>query len=174
VGLPLAYSPVTFALAADSMGYRLPTEAEWEYAARAGTTDARYDSLDLIARTSANAAGKSWPVAGLAANAWGLFDMLGNVWEWVADSGSSYPSVGVVDPFVTGGRTRIVRGGSWAADAYAARASLRNPIVPANRDASIGLRVARRLTLQNECSLDTHACTAHQLCEDRLDGYRCR
>ena len=65
--------------------YRLPTESEWEYAARAGTTGARYGELDKVAWYAGNSGGRLSPVGLLSANAWGLHDMLGNVWEWTAD-----------------------------------------------------------------------------------------
>ena len=65
--------------------YRLPTEAEWEYAARAGTTGDRYGNLDAIAWYGQNSGGRTHPVGGKPPNAWGLHDMLGSVWEWVHD-----------------------------------------------------------------------------------------
>jgi formylglycine-generating enzyme required for sulfatase activity len=70
---------------AQCTGYRLPTEAEWEYAARAGTTGARHGTLDDVAWHSGNSGGKTHAVGTRAANAWGLHDMMGNVWEWTQD-----------------------------------------------------------------------------------------
>jgi formylglycine-generating enzyme required for sulfatase activity len=67
-------------------GFVLPTEAEWEYAARAGTTGSRYGNLDEIAWYHENANGRTHPVKGKLPNPWGLYDMLGNVWEWSADT----------------------------------------------------------------------------------------
>ena len=78
--------------------YRLPTEAEWEYAARAGTTVARYGELDSIAWYAGNSGAETHPVGRKRANAWGLHDMLGNVWEWTADWWGHYPSSLVTDP----------------------------------------------------------------------------
>jgi formylglycine-generating enzyme required for sulfatase activity len=103
--------------------YRLPTEAEWEYAARAGTAESLDpilgDILNDIAWWSfwifpGNAGGSSHPVQQKVPNAWGLYDMIGNVAEWCLDWHGSYPTGSVTDP--TGPETgyyRVVRGGSW-------------------------------------------------------------
>ena len=125
--------------------YRLPTEAEWEYAARAGTTGDRYGSLDSIAWWRENSGGRTHPVGGKSANAWGLHDMLGNVLEWVQDrSGASYPGLTVTDPRGPGsGSYRVNRGGSWATLAGYARASNRSGYGPGNRDGSLGFRLLR-------------------------------
>ncbi|HQC45280.1 MAG TPA: SUMF1/EgtB/PvdO family nonheme iron enzyme, partial [Myxococcota bacterium] len=99
-------------------GYRLPTEAEWEYAARAGVTGPRYGDIDAIAWHSGNSLNKTRVVATRTANAWGLNDVLGNVWEWVNDwYGPNYYSScssGCSDPIgIDGGSMRGYRGGSW-------------------------------------------------------------
>ena len=79
--------------------YRLPTEAEWEYAARAGTGGDRYGELDAIAWCgNDNSGSRTHPVGQKAPNAWGLYDMLGNVWEWVEDRYGGYPGGSVMDP----------------------------------------------------------------------------
>ena len=107
--------------------YRLPTEAEWEYAARAGTTGPRYGELDEIAWYLDNSGRKTHPVGQKRANAWGLHDMLGNVAEWVADWYGEYPSGASTDP--TGprsGSNRVPRGGSWASDAGSVRSAIRH------------------------------------------------
>ena len=103
--------------------YRLPTEAEWEYAARAGTTGVRYGQLDEIAWYEGNSGRSRHPVGEKQANAWGLHDMLGNVAEWTADWYQSYP--GADDEFDFTGLDRVVRGGSWEHGARSVRAAER-------------------------------------------------
>ena len=95
--------------------YRLPTEAEWEYAARAGTSGDHYAAdVDVIAWYSENSGRRPHPVGQKAPNAWGLHDMLGNVWEWVEDWYGTYPGGSVTDPRGPGsGSARVTRGGSW-------------------------------------------------------------
>jgi formylglycine-generating enzyme required for sulfatase activity len=94
-------------------GGRLPTEAEWEYAARAGSRGARYGDPDKIAWFSVTPPGPK-PVRGKLPNAWGLYDMLGNVWEWCEDWFSEYSEDPQTDPCgPETGVYKIVRGGSW-------------------------------------------------------------
>ena len=108
--------------------YRLPTEAEWEYAARAGTAGDRYGNLDAIAWYDRNSGNRAQPVGGKTPNAWGLHDMLGNVWEWVEDWYGDYPGGSVTDPRGPGsGSYRVLRGGGWDSYAGAVRASFRFP-----------------------------------------------
>lgn len=105
----------------DGYRYRLPTEAEWEYAARAGTTGARYGPLDLIAWYRGNSSGETQPVGLKAPNPWGLYDMIGNVWEMTQDWGyRPYASASVTNP--TGppsgidqglGPVKVARGGAF-------------------------------------------------------------
>jgi formylglycine-generating enzyme required for sulfatase activity len=130
--------------------YRLPTEAEWEYAARAGTTTAYSfgDDPRLLgeyAWYSENAKGKTHPVGQKKANAWGLHDMHGNVWEWVQDWYSKpYPSGTVTDPQgPASGSIRVYRGGSWITHARYCRVSYRDDHAPGGRVVHLGFRLLR-------------------------------
>ena len=130
-------------LFARKVGLRLPTEAEWEYAARAGTTGSRYGELDEIAWYSDNSDSRTHPVAMKRPNDFGLHDMLGNVWEWVSDFYGTY-GAGPVDspqgPLT--GTFRVLRGGSWSYVASNARASWRDWYAPSIRNLSLGFRCA--------------------------------
>lgn len=103
----------------EKKNYRLPTEAEWEYACRAGTQTPYFFGknsglLDKYAWSGQSAAEKSHPVGQLLPNSWGLHDILGNVWEWCLDGGSSYASNSAVDPRAQGNKDqRVVRGASF-------------------------------------------------------------
>jgi formylglycine-generating enzyme required for sulfatase activity len=127
--------------------YVLPTESQWEYACRAGTSTV-YSWGDDINATHANysASGLSQTrnVGQYAANPWGFFDMHGNVWEWTADwYGATYPTGNpVVDP--TGeasGSLRVLRGGSWYNDGAGLRSAKRNINTPSTRFYTLGFRV---------------------------------
>ena len=123
--------------------WRLPTEAEWEYAARAGTTGSRYGELDAIAWWTGNSGSQTHPVKQKAANAWGLYDMMGNVWEWCSDWSGDYPTGSVTDPMgPSSGSTRVFRGGSWNDGAWNARSASRNWGDPGVRNFSLGFRPA--------------------------------
>jgi formylglycine-generating enzyme required for sulfatase activity len=117
---------------------RLPSEAEWEYAVRGGSAEARYGPLDEIAWYPGNSRATTHEVGQRRANAFGLFDMLGNVWEWVSDwyDYSYYRASPDRDPQGPGsGNSRVVRGGSWLVDPKCARTSNRDanaPAVPEN------------------------------------------
>ena len=129
-------------------GYRLPTEAEWEYAARAGTETPYYtgNSADDAAWYSANSDNKTHPAGRKRANAWGLSDMLGNVWEWCGDWFGSYAAGETADPVgADTGSTRVLRGGSWRYDASFVRAAARDNVVPGYRNGNLGFRLARSL-----------------------------
>ena len=125
--------------------YRLPTEAEWEYAARSGTTGDYYDrNLDIIAWHGGNSEGSTHPVGRKAPNEWGLHDMLGNVWELVGDRYGDYPGGTVNDPRGPGsGSLRVNRGGSWYNYARSCRSSFRNRYRPGNRSEGLGFRLLR-------------------------------
>jgi len=135
--------------------YRLPTEAEWEYACRAGAKtkycfgDSETD-LGEYAWYRENS-GRTHPVGTKKANAWGLFDMNGNVWEWCADRYGSYSAGEAEDP--TGapgtewgpGRNSIFRGGSWGSNAAYCRSAVRNFIGPGRPLSGVGFRLVRTL-----------------------------
>lgn len=125
----------------DGYEYRLPTEAEWEYAARAGATGPRYGELDGIAWWSRNSEGHTHPVGGKAANAWGLHDIFGNVAEWTADGYRSYPDAGRA--FDRAGSARVHRGGSWGSLATYLRFADRSIDTLESRSNSIGFRLVR-------------------------------
>ncbi len=161
------------------LGLMLPTEAQWEYACRAGTGAATYIGPSLIlgannaplldpiawyggnsgvafdlenGTDSSNWPDKQYPHAKAGthmarqkmSNAWGLHDMLGNVWEWCADGERTYNTTPVVDPFGRAevGAERVLRGGSWIDDAGYCRSASRMACDPSIRDHSIGFRCA--------------------------------
>lgn len=129
-------------------GYRLPTEAEWEYAARAGqsTAYAGSDNLDAVAWYDKNSAGKTHPVGKKVANGWGLYDMSGNVCEWVWDWNADYPGGTILDPMGSwSGSTRVARGGSWDQRDQPARVAYRGSGEPGNGLRNRGFRLVRSL-----------------------------
>jgi serine/threonine-protein kinase len=125
----------------EAIGGRLPTEAEWEYAARADSTGARYGNLDEIAWYSENSGGTTHEVGQKRANAFGLHDMLGNVLQFVADRSGKYESGAQSDPSGAGsGQIRLLRGGSWEYPAVVVRVSSRMWAGPGSRSYLFGLR----------------------------------
>ena len=141
-GLPECYTGSTFS-GLDCVGYRLPTEAEWEYAARAGTTGPTYGPIDSVGWFADTGGESTHPVGGKAANNFGLYDMLGNVWEWTGDWYDSYPFT-LTDPTgATTGYERLNRGGSWRRDTRFARAAYRANVKPYFRSNDLGFRLAR-------------------------------
>jgi formylglycine-generating enzyme required for sulfatase activity len=119
----------------ESNGYRLPTEAEWQYACKAGTTGYTYGDLDKIAWFDGNSGGNVHKVGTKEPNPWGLYDMLGNVWEWCWD---------VYDEKVYGSY-RIFRGGSWAEEERGCGATCRRRSHPTFYIDDLGFRVAKSL-----------------------------
>ncbi|UMP07370.1 SUMF1/EgtB/PvdO family nonheme iron enzyme [Amycolatopsis sp. EV170708-02-1] len=134
-GLNPAYEPASSTWDRSANGYRLPTEAEWEHACRAGTTGPRYGPLDEIAWYRGNSAESVHDVGGKAPNAWGLHDMLGNVWEWCWD---------VYDAEVYG-EYRVLKGGGWFDEQWSCRVSVRRRSHPTFRVDDVGFRLARSL-----------------------------
>ncbi len=125
-------------------GGRLPTEAEWEYAARAGTEEARSGELADVAWYKDNSGGRAHEVAQKRPNAWGLYDVLGNVGEWVEDWHGPYSSDPATDPRgPSGGEKKVLRGGSWEFGAKDERTSYRNEVHPGSRGDDVGFRCAR-------------------------------
>ena len=125
--------------------YRLPTEAEWEYAARARVEGAAPDGdLGNIAWYIGNSDTTTHKVGGLPANAWGLHDMLGNVWEWTEDWYGAYPEGPSTDPEgPSTGTYRVSRGGAWNYGAERVRYAYRSYDSPGDRGYSLGFRLVR-------------------------------
>jgi sulfatase modifying factor 1 len=188
----LATPPGSYLPTLNCTGYRLPTEAEWEYAARAGTTGVIYNAanplaatqseLNLIAWNANNAGGRTQAVGTRQANAWGLFDMLGNVYEYQWDVFAAYPTTAVTDPLgaVNGWRGIKGRGYTDTLDGYAMRAAMRFNWDPANGNGNtnIGLRLVRTAVLpvaqagsaalgvaEAACPTGYHVNTANNVCD---------
>jgi formylglycine-generating enzyme required for sulfatase activity len=127
--------------------FRLPTEAEWEYAARSGGRMERYagsDDPDAVAWFEENSGGTTHPVGRKAPNALGLYDMSGNVWEWCQDifNEDAYDRHSGQNPVCrSGGRDRVIRGGSWNVDAWSVRCSKRFSLSPDFFGAGLGFRL---------------------------------
>jgi formylglycine-generating enzyme required for sulfatase activity len=137
-------------------GWRLPTEAEWEYACRAATITPFHTGECLDADLEANYRGlnpytgcavgvhrgETLPVGSFSPNAWGLHDMHGNLWEWCWDGYADYPSGAITDP-VGEGSNKVRRGGSWYNYGHFARSACRQSSSPGNTSYNIGFRVVR-------------------------------
>jgi formylglycine-generating enzyme required for sulfatase activity len=149
----------TWRLGLDCPGYRLPTEAEWEYTARAGTTTGFFSgdpsttmcspldaALDVAGWYCANSGNNTHAPGTKRANAWGIYDMHGNVWEWVWDWAAPYGTAPVTDPIgPSSGTQREARGGSFYAAPYSCRSALRGPGVPDSTYNDTGFRLARSI-----------------------------
>jgi formylglycine-generating enzyme required for sulfatase activity len=130
----------------DGYSYRLPTEAEWEYAARAGTTTMYPGLLDSIAWNDKNSGSETHPVGRKAANRWGLYDVIGNVSEWCQDwfDPGYYATSPLCDPpGPAAGTKRVRRGGSWGTPDEDCRVSCRYMGAPDARYVGFGFRCLR-------------------------------
>lgn len=138
----------------DKRPYRLPTEAEWEYACRVGTTtpfhfgetitteQANFDGEAVAGSAKGEFRGQTMPVGTFPANAWGLHEMHGNVWQWCHDWYGDYPKKSVVDPQgADAGRIRVLRGGAWDSDRFGCRSAFRFAFNPSSRRSYFGLRL---------------------------------
>jgi sulfatase modifying factor 1 len=125
--------------------FALPTEAQWEYACRAGTTTAYSWGNEItpqLANYKDSGLNKTVEVGSYKANPWGFFDMHGNVWEWTADWHGAYPSSSVIDPRGPNeGSDRVIRGGSWYRTGAGLRSANRSDDNPSHRESSVGFRV---------------------------------
>jgi len=143
LGLPQAMtvSEGAWSINFDSSGFRLPTEAEWEYCCRAGTLESTYGPIDEIAWTRENSGHSIQPVGLKLPNSWDFYDMLGNVWEWCWNWHKRNLQDGIDPIGPNTGYFRGCRGGSWSSYAQ----FVRNYGVPGDRRIDLGFRPARTL-----------------------------
>jgi formylglycine-generating enzyme required for sulfatase activity len=122
--------------------WNLPTEAQWEYACRAGTTGAYAGELEAMSWHDKDSASTSHEVKSKQPNEWGLYDMHGNVWEWCSDWAAGYTTEGATDPVgATASSARVIRGGSWSNEPRVCRSASRLKDEPHNRNAGLGFRI---------------------------------
>jgi formylglycine-generating enzyme required for sulfatase activity len=145
IGYPITSAVVTANWSTN--GYRLPTEAQWEYACRAGTTTAYNTGDTIIDNTGwydSNSDSRTHSVGEKAVNAWGLYDMHGNVYEWCWDWYGTYANEAQTDPVgAVSGNNRVIRGGSWYTIDRMLRSAYRNYYNPSNLYDSVGFRLVR-------------------------------
>ncbi len=159
--------------------YRLPTEAEWEYVCRAGTTNAfswgntpdcskaNYGNSNLCADCKDINPGRTVLSASFSPNAWGVYDMHGNVWEWCRDRFDKYPSASVTDPVGSyTGSNRVIRGGGWFGSSKYCRSANRNANNPDDRASDLGFRLVKSLHYTKKLSEDG----AIRIVKDHLDN----
>jgi formylglycine-generating enzyme required for sulfatase activity len=163
-----------------AVGGRLPTEAEWEYAARAWTNDIYYEGCDIsaclggLAWYTANSGGKTQPVCGKTPNAWSLCDVLGDVNQWVNDwYSSTYYLSSPQDnpPGPASGTYRVVRGGSYSDAATALRTSARGWLTPDSALSQVGFRCARDSAVDDDDDNDDDNDTTELIRTDPIMGY---
>ena len=147
-GTGLKNCTVTHSNLLDCKGYRLPTEAEWEYAARAGVHGPRYGEIYSTTWFSGNSSWLTHPVGEKSPNNWGLYDVLGNVEEWVNDLYDEYYysscNTGCQDPLgPDNSDLRVQRGGCWANSIDSVRLAVRDGLYPRFRNDYSGFRLAR-------------------------------
>uniref|UniRef100_UPI0026063A79 formylglycine-generating enzyme family protein n=1 Tax=Mesotoga sp. TaxID=2053577 RepID=UPI0026063A79 len=127
-------------------GYRLPTEAEWEYAARGGKKSKGYkyagsDNPDLVAWYTNNSGSKTQEVGQKKRNELGMFDMSGNIWEWCSDFYGGYSNIRKTNPFAFDGSRRVSRGGAWYSEVFDLLLTCRNAILPEKAPYYVGFRL---------------------------------
>jgi formylglycine-generating enzyme required for sulfatase activity len=125
--------------------FRLPTESEWEYACRAGSQSERHGDLDAIAWYAQNSGRTTHPTGLKQPNAYGLYDMTGQVWQWCQDWYGEYPKGSVTDPEGIGndlyGSVRVIRGGAWNTDGAMVRSAIRSYNLPDFHGNNVGFRL---------------------------------